>query len=395
MSAMRSVLVKLSAAFILVAVLQTVLTATFSSYLARQTFRQYVERADRDTRVGPPGGPIMIIRQGGTASPGLPPRRPFGAREILFSSRFRNAIWAGTLIAAGVGVLVALWLASRIVKPVVRLTEATRAVAQGQPAPLVPESGNDEVAELSRAFNRMAIRLAKEHEQRRRLFAAIAHELRTPLSVIQGTLEGILDRVLDPTPERVAALHSQSLLLGRLITDLRDLSLAQAGHLPLNRRRIDISGVVRETVEALSPLADERVVGLRIELPDSTLAPVQADPDRMRQVVQNLVENALRNTPPGGEVRVTLRDGNGDGVHLLVADSGRGIGPEDLPHIFEHFYRTDEGRARSSGGTGMGLAIVKSLVEAHGGQVSVGSALGAGSTFTVTLPAASNSKEGS
>src|SRR5262249_5698956 len=139
MSAMRSVLVKLSAAFILVAVLQTVLTATFSSYLARQTFRQYVERADRDTRVGTPGGPIMIIRPG-AASPGLAPRRPFGAREILFSSRFRNAIWAGTLIAAGVGVLVALWLVSRIVKPVVRLTEATRAVAQGQPAPLVPES---------------------------------------------------------------------------------------------------------------------------------------------------------------------------------------------------------------------------------------------------------------
>jgi two-component system, OmpR family, sensor histidine kinase BaeS len=390
---MRSVLVKLSTAFLAVAVLQTVLTATFSSYLARQTFRQYIERADHDTRVGPPGGPIMIMRPGGIAAPGLPPRRPFGAREILFSSRFRNAIWSGTLVAAGVGVLFALWLASRIVKPVVRLTEAARAVAQGQPAPLVPESGNDEVVELSRAFNRMAIRLAEETEQRRRLFAAIAHELRTPLSVIQGTLEGVLDRVLDPTPERIAALHSQSLLLGRLITDLRDLSLAQAGHLPLNRRTIDISGVVRETVEALSPLADERVVGLRIELPASTLAPVQADPDRMRQVVQNLVENALRNTPPGGEVRVTLRDGNGDGVHLLVADSGRGIRPEDLPHIFEHFYRTDEARARSSGGTGMGLAIVKSLVEAHGGQVSVESAPGAGSTFTVTLPAAS--KEGS
>jgi two-component system, OmpR family, sensor histidine kinase BaeS len=390
---MRSVLVKLSAAFLAVAVLQTVLTATFSSYLARQTFRQYVERADHDSKAGPPGGPIMIVRPGGIAPPGLPARRPFGAREILFSSRFRNAIWAGTLVAAGVGVLFALWLASRIVKPVVRLTEAARAVVQGHPAPLVPESGNDEVAELTRAFNRMMIRLAEETEQRRRLFAAIAHELRTPLSVIQGTLEGVLDRVLDPTPERIAALHSQSLLLGRLITDLRDLSLAEAGHLPLHRRTIDISGVVRETVEALSPLADERVVGLRIELPASTLTPVQADPDRMRQVVQNLVENALRNTPPGGEVRVTLRDGNGDGVHLLVADNGQGIGPEDLPHIFEHFYRTDEARARSRGGTGMGLAIVKSLVEAHGGQVSVASAPGAGSTFTVTLP--TSSKEGS
>jgi two-component system, OmpR family, sensor histidine kinase BaeS len=386
---MRSVLVKLSAAFILVAVLQTVLTATFASYQARLTFRQYVERTEHDRRVGP-GAPA-----GSVAPETVPPqfRRPFGPREILFSSRIRNAIWAGTLVASGVGVLVALWLASRIGKPVVRLTEATRAVAQGHPAPLVPESGNDEVAELSRAFNRMAIRLSEETEQRRRLFAAIAHELRTPLSVIQGTLEGILDRVLDPTPERIAGLHTQSLLLGRLITDLRDLSLAQAGHLPLNRQRIDISGVVRETVEALSPLADERVVGLRMEVPASTLVPVQADPDRMRQVVQNLVENALRNTPPGGEVRVMLRDANGNGVRLLVADSGRGIGSEDLPHIFEHFYRIDEARARSTGGTGMGLAIVKSLVEAHGGQVSVESTVGAGSTFTVTLPAAV--KEGS
>jgi signal transduction histidine kinase len=388
MNGMRSVRVKLSAAFIAVAVLQTVLTATFASYQARHAFRQYVERADHDPRLGPrigPAGPSGIPQ-------GVNRRGPFGPREILVSSRIRNSIWAGTLVAAGVGVLVALWLASRIVKPVVGLTEATRAVAQGQPLPLVPESGNDEVAELSRAFNRMAVRLAEETEQRRRLFAAIAHELRTPLSVIQGTLEGILDRVLDPTPERIAALHSQSVLLGRLITDLRDLSLAQAGHLRLNRQTIDISGVVRETLEALSPLADERVVGLRIELPAAALAPVQVDPDRMRQVVQNLVENALRNTPPGGEVRVTLRDGNGKGVHMLVADGGRGIRPEDLPHIFEHFYRTDEARARSSGGTGMGLAIVKSLVEAHGGRVSVESAPGAGSTFTVTLPGAS--KEG-
>lgn len=386
MNGMRSVRVKLSAAFIIVAVLQTVLTATFASYQARQAFRQYVERADRDPRLGP---------RPGYGPGGIPPgvnRRPFGPRELLFSSRLRNSIWGGTLAAAGVGVLVALWLASRIVKPVVGLTEATRAVAQGQPLPLVPESGNDEVSELSRAFNRMAVRLAEETEQRRRLFAAIAHELRTPLSVIQGTLEGILDRVLEPTPERIAGLHSQSVLLGRLITDLRDLSLAQAGHLQLNRRTVDISGVVRETLEALSPLADERVVGLRIELPAAAVTPVRVDPDRMRQVVQNLVENALRNTPPGGEVRVSLQDGNSEGVHLVIADTGRGIRAEDLPHIFEHFYRTDEARARSSGGTGMGLAIVKSLVEAHGGHVGVTSVPGAGSTFTVTLPGAS--KEG-
>ncbi len=394
---MRSVRVKLSAAFIVIAVLQTVLTATFASYQARLAFRQYVERAtERERGIGPqsgPGGPIATSPQGNPGGPiVIPPqggfrRPPFGPRELLFSSRIRNAIWAATLVASGVGVLVALWLASRIVKPVVELTQATRAVTQGWPVPLVAVAGKDELSELSLAFNQMAVRLAKEDAQRRRLFAGIAHELRTPLSVIQGTLEGILDRVVEPTPERVASLHSQAVLLKRLITDLRDLSLAQAGQLQLNRKTIDISGVVRETLEALAPLADERTVELRLER-SASLTHVAADADRLRQVVQNLVENALRHTPPGGEVRVMLRDGDGDGVHLQVADTGSGIRPEDLPHIFEHFYRADESRARSSGGTGMGLAIVKSLVEAHGGHVSVESAPGAGSTFTVTLPKA-------
>jgi signal transduction histidine kinase len=378
---MRSVRIKLITAFVGIAVLQTVLTATFASYQARRTFRQYVERASEHggiVQIGP-GGPTVVSPEG------VIRRRPFGPRELLFASRIRNAIWAGTLVAAGVGVLLAVWLASRIVKPVVELTHATRAASQGRPLPLVPVAGHDEIAELSQAFNRMAVRLAAEDDQRRRLFAGIAHELRTPLSVIQGTLEGILDRVVEPTPERIAGLHSQAVLLKRLITDLRDLSLAQAGQLRLNRQALDISGVVRETLEALAPLADERAVGLRLELA-TPLTPVQADPDRMRQVVQNLIENALRHTPAGGEVRVTLRDGNGEGVHLQVADTGSGIRSEDLPHIFKHFYRADESRARSSGGTGMGLAIVKSLVEAHGGHVSVESAPDTGSTFIVTLP---------
>jgi two-component system, OmpR family, sensor histidine kinase BaeS len=380
---MRSVWMKLSAAFIGVAILQTVLTATFASYQARLAFRQYVERAaERERGGGPqisPGDRIVITPQGVMRRP------PFGPRELLFSSRIRNAIWAGTLVAAGVGVLVSVWLASRIVKPVVELTQAARAVTRGWPMPLVAVAGRDEMAELGQAFNRMAVRLAEEDEQRRRLFAGIAHELRTPLSVIQGTLEGILDRVVEPTPERIAALHSQAVLLKRLITDLRDLSLAQAGQLQLNRQAIDVSRIVRETLEALAPLADERTIALRLEMPER-LTPLQLDPDRMRQVVQNLVENALRHTPPGGEVRVRLRDGNGEGLHLEISDTGGGIGPEDLPHIFEHFYRADRSRARSSGGTGMGLAIVRSLVEAHGGHVSAESAPGRGSTFVVTLP---------
>jgi two-component system sensor histidine kinase BaeS len=377
---MRSVRARLSAAFIGTALLTTVLTATFASYQARMIFRQYVERDQERARgLSPEGG----AGAASVSSPG--PRRPFGPREILFEIRFRNAIWGGTLVASGVGVLVALWLGSRIVKPVVILTQATRVIAGGGVPPLVPVIGRDELAELGHAFNRMASQLAEQETQRRRLFAGIAHELRTPLSVIQGTLEGMLDHVIEPTPERIAGLHSQAVLLKRLITDLRDLSLAQAGQLELHRQTTDVGAVVRETLEALAPLADERTIALRIEVP-APLPEIQADPDRLRQVVQNLVENALRHTPAGGEVRVGLRDGNGEGIHLVVSDTGSGIRAEDLSHIFDHFYRADESRTRTSGGTGMGLAIVKSLVEAHGGQVGVESALGNGSIFTVTLP---------
>ncbi len=384
---MRSLRAKLSAAFIGIAVLTTVLSATFATYTAHYTFRQYVEHpADRTP--SPPldrsGRTVLMPSPGVPMPPGAPRLRSFGVRERLFSGRLRNAIWGGTLAAAGVGVLVALWLARRIVKPVSELTRATRAIAGGLPAPPVPAYGQDEIAELARAFNRMAAQLAEDEERRRRLFAGIVHELRTPLSVIQGTLEGMLDRVIEPSPERITALHSQAMLLKRLITDLRDLSLAQAGQLQLHLETVDIAGVVRDSVEGLAPLFEERGVSLCVDAPDR-LPPVEADPDCLRQVVQNLVENAVRHTPQGGEVRIVLVKEDG-GVRLAVADTGTGIAAEDLSHIFEHFYRTDQSRSRSSGGTGLGLAIVKSLVEAHRGRVGVESAPGAGSVFTVTLP---------
>jgi signal transduction histidine kinase len=376
----RSLRTRLSVAFIGIAVLTTVMTATFATYVARNTFREYVEHpADRGVAPGTPSGQVALPQGPGEI------RHPFGTRERLFASRFSKALWGGTAVAAAVGVLVAVWLARRIGKPVADLTQASRAIAGGVAPPTVSVRGRDEIAELGQAFNRMAARLAEDEEQRRRLFADIAHELRTPLSVIQGTLEGMLDRVIDPTAERITSLHSQTLLLQRLIKDLRDLSLAQAGHLQLHRQMVDVAGVARETLEALAPLADERGVALRVDFPKE-LPPVEADPDRLRQIVQNLVENALRHTPSGGEVRLGLR-ADGEGVQLSVADTGVGIAADDLPHIFEHFYRADRSRARSSGGTGLGLAIVKSLAEAHGGRVTVASASGTGSTFTVILPA--------
>jgi signal transduction histidine kinase len=385
---MRSLRTRLSVAFIAVAILTTVLSATFATYQARRTFRAYVERREASAVTAP--GATAREHPGSEAreqpaSEARERRRPLGARELLFASRIRDGIWAGTGAAALLGVLLALLLARRMVRPVADLTIAARVIARGgTPAP-VPVRGEDEVAELARAFNRMTERLAADEEQRRRLFAGIAHELRTPLSVIQGTLEGVLDHVLEATPERVATLHSQTLLLARLITDLRDLSLAQAGQLQLNLQALDAGPVVRETLEALAPLAEERGVALRADVA-RRLPRIDADPDRLRQIVQNLVENAVRYTPSGGEVRVTMQADDAGGVRLAVSDTGVGVEEADLPHIFRHFYRADQSRARSSGGTGLGLAIVKSLVDAHGGRVTVESTVGRGSTFTVTFP---------
>jgi len=373
----RSLRAKLSAAFIGIAVLTTALSATFATYTARHTFTQYVERREAAT---PPGGPPAMRPAPGPAR--MAPR--FGPRERLFAQRIRDAIWGGTAVAAGLGVLVALWLARRIVRPVTFLTRAARAIAAGRPAPPVLVEGRDEIAELGRAFNRMATQLALDEAQRRRLFAGITHELRTPLAVIQGTLEAMLDHVVEPTPDQITGLHSQTLLLRRLITDLRDLSLAQAGQLQLHPETTDVAAIVSDAVEAFAPSFHDRGVAVEVDALQG-LPSAEVDPDRVRQIVQNLLDNALRYTPPGGTVRVHLRGQDGE-IRLAVADTGRGIGPEDLPHIFEHFYRADRSRARSSGGTGLGLAIVKSLVEAHRGRVIVESTPGAGSTFTVTLP---------
>ena len=377
---MRSLRVQLILAFIGIAVLTTVLAATFGTYTARSTFRQYVERPAETSSlsVGTPTPPPP-----GVAGPARP-RGRFGARERTFSQRITIAIWSGTALAACLGALVALWLARRIVRPVTELTRGARAIAQGRAPALVPVAGQDEIADLARAFNRMAAQLELDEQQRRQLFAGITHELRTPLSVIQGTLEGMLDHVVEATPERIAALHGQTLLLRRLITDLRDLSLAQAGQLELHPTATDVSAIVTETVEAFAPSFQDRGISVRMNIP-SGLPAVEADPDRLRQIVQNLVENALRYTPAGGTVEIALRAEDG-GLRFQVADTGHGIGATDLPHIFEHFYRTDQSRARASGGTGLGLAIVKSLVEAHHGRVTVESTPGAGSTFTVRLP---------
>jgi len=241
----------------------------------------------------------------------------------------------------------------------------------------------------------MAASLAKTEEQRKRLFSDIAHELKTPIAVIQGNVEAIMDGVVDATPERMASLREETLLLSRLVTDLRDLSLAEAGQLKLHPEPADLGELVKSAVAGVQARAEDR--GVRVEASIAGgLPPVLVDPDRVGQVLRNLVANALRYTPQGGVVQVSARPdveagssaNAGSFAWVSVADTGSGIPPEDLPHIFDRFYRVDRSRTRASGGTGLGLAVVKQLVESQGGRVWAESELGRGTAFHFTLPTA-------
>ncbi len=304
-----------------------------------------------------------------------------------------QATWIAGVLAVLAAVSLGLLLSRGITSPLRRLTLAAGRVASGDFSQRVEVGSRDELASLADAFNTMAASLAKTEEQRRRLFSDIAHELKTPISVIQGNVEAIMDGVVDATPDRMASLRDETLLLSRLVTDLRDLSLAEAGQLKLHAEPANLEEILKSAVAGMQPEADGR--GVRVEASIAGgLPPVLVDPDRVGQILRNLIANALRYTKQGGAVQVSAAiDGQGGPsptravfARVSVADTGVGIPAEDLPHVFDRFYRVDKSRARASGGTGLGLAVVKQLVESHGGRVWAESELGRGTAFHFTLP---------
>ncbi len=310
---------------------------------------------------------------------------------MSFLDSLRRAIWQAGLIASVLSIALGLILSRALAAPLAHLTAAVRGVAAGDLSQRVPEQGPEEVAELGRAFNQMTEALARAEELRRNLVADVAHELRTPLTVIQGNLRAILDGVYPLEAGEIAIIYDETRLLSRLVDDLRELAQAEAGQLPLERRPVDMGELIQTAISGFAPAASEQQVTLTAEVaPD--LPMVHADPDRVSQVLRNLLGNALRYTPPGGQITVAAQAGPAGFVTLRVRDTGSGIAPEDLPHVFERFWRADRSRARSSGGTGLGLAIARHLVEAHGGKISVESCLGQGTTFWFTLPLAKDEK---
>jgi two-component system OmpR family sensor kinase/two-component system sensor histidine kinase BaeS len=248
----------------------------------------------------------------------------------------------------------------------------------------VPGSSILEVDALASAFNQMAQDLLHADQLRRNMTADIAHELRTPLTIVKGKLEGILDGVYPATPQHVAAALEETNLLERLIDDLRLLSLAEARQLPLEPEPLEVDELLESVRHSFAPEAARHAIALAVEVaPD--LPPVEVDPQRMQQVLGNLVANSLRHTPAGGHV--TLRAVRHDGVvTLAVADTGPGIAAADLPYIFDRFWRADRARSRQGSGAGLGLAIARQLVEAQGGRISAASTPGQGTAITIQLP---------
>jgi two-component system OmpR family sensor kinase len=347
---------------------------------------------------GERGAALPVVVEGRTVGY-LLARTARGAALPAAAERFLTALnrtlWLTGLAATVLGLVLGLLIARRLAAPLWDLAVGARRIAAGQLDERVPAAGPAEVRTVATAFNEMAAALEAGEAQRRQMVADIAHELRTPLTIIQGNLRAMLDDVYPLSKDEVATIYETSLGLRRLVDDLRELSLAEGGRLELRLQPVAVAPLLAREVALFADVAQG--VTLRAEVrPDTPDA--LADPERLAQVLHNLVSNALRHTPAGGSVslRVTpeapTAGGNSGASHASalrfeVADTGTGIASADLPHVFERFYRADRGRAREQGGSGLGLAITRQLVLLQGGQIGVESTPGQATRFWFMLPA--------
>lgn len=312
----------------------------------------------------------------------------FRNAQAKFLSGFNRSLWFGGTTAGLVALAVGMTLARRLSRPLNELKDATGRIAAGQLHEEIHLTGAGEFEDVADAFNAMAGQLHESERLRSELLAAIAHELRTPLAIIQGNLEAMLDEVNPPTPERIAALHTHAAVLSRLITDLLELSLAEAGQLTLHRTPTDLYSLAEQCVAVPRPWLEDRRIEIVLSGRDRSI--VDVDADRVRQVLLNLLDNAIRFTPDGGTVGVTVRavgEGQDRVAELSVEDEGPGIPGDDLARIFEPFYRSDPSRSRASGGSGLGLAVVKHLVAVHGGEVRAENRVTGGARIVIRIPA--------
>ena len=313
-------------------------------------------------------------------------RMPFPGtpREEEFIQRINLFLLYSGLGAALFALLLGILLSRTISRPIRELTRATHAVSEGDLNQQVPVRSKDELGELARAFNKMSAELSRSINARKQMTADIAHELRTPLSLILGHAEAVHDGVLEPSSENFEIIREEAARLDHLVDDLRTLSLADAGELPIQPQTISPARLLEEVATLYRFQTQTKNLSLDLDIAPS-LPDLEVDPGRMTQVLTNSLDNALRHTPDGGTITLAAR-GTSDGVALSVRDSGPGLSADDLTRIFDRFYRADESRVRHEGGSGLGLAIAKSIVLAHDGQIRAESEEGKGLEIIITLP---------
>lgn len=322
-------------------------------------------------------------------TPPLPDAEPPSDAEpplTRFADAVRKTLTIAGLIAGAAGILLVVLLSRRMLASIGSLTAAARGLGNGDMSSRAAVKGNDEIAELGRTFNSMADALEESERQRRAMMSDVAHELRTPLSNIQGHIEAMQDGLMEADTATLDTVHRQALYLNHLVDDLRLLAAAEARELPLEREPTPVKEIVDRVVASFKPSAEAASVRLEAEIDDG-LPSLHLDRVRMEQVVANLVDNAIRHTPSGGTVVVAATTEE-DSVRVEVADTGQGIPTDALPHVFDRLYRVDPSRERGTGGSGLGLTIARQLVEAHGGTIWAESEEGSGSRFGFDLPLA-------
>lgn len=305
-------------------------------------------------------------------------------REAQFLANLSRLFLLGGGAAAAVALVLGALLSSTLTRPLRELTLATKAMAKGELEQEVPVRSQDELGQLAASFNQMSTDLTRSQDLRRQMTADIAHELRTPLSIILGHAEALYDEILPPTPDTFYIILDEAQRLQRLIEDLRTLSLAEAGELPLMRAPSSVKALLEKVFAGYAPHAEQKQITLQLSVTPN-LPSLNLDTDRMTQVFGNLLSNALRYTPKQGLIKLSAEEKN-DRITIKLYNTGQGIPPEDLPHIFERFYRGDKSRKRHDGGSGLGLAIAKSIIEGHNGRIWVESEWGKDVTFVIELP---------
>lgn len=330
------------------------------------------------------GEPIMVDGvQVGTVLP--LPQQGRGQALQEFSRRVNSILLIAAVGATAVSLILGFFFTRNLTRPLQEMTIATQKIADGDLTQQVPVRSHDELGELATSFNQMSHQLATSREMRRQMTADIAHDLRTPLSIILGHAEALSDGVLPASQETFDVLYDESKRLERLVSDLRTLSLADAGELSITPRLVAPSALLERALIAHSPKAQEKNIWIELNVTE-TLPDVYVDPDRMAQVLDNLLSNALRYTPENGRIQLSA-DQKANMIQLQVQDNGSGMSPEDTRHIFDRFYRADKSRQRQDdGGSGLGLAIAKSIVLAQNGRIWAESKLGQGTSFIIEFP---------